>query len=140
MSFSRNVMTLSIINNGIVPHVYCFLKMSSILGNIIVGKKLDREKKSSYTLNVTVSDGINLISTQVVIKLTDVNDNPPKFRDSIVTVTVVEENYNYNDTYPRLIYTLNATDQDEGDNKDIYYTSGILKYYLIFLCIKCIKQ
>lgn len=140
MSFSRNVMTLSIINTGIVPHVYCFLKMSSILGNIIVGKKLDREKKSSYTLNVTVSDGKNLISTQVVIKLTDVNDNPPKFGDSIVTVTVVEENYNYNDTYPRLIYTLNATDQDEGDNKDIYYTSGILKYCLIFLCIKCIKQ
>lgn len=132
-------MTLSIINFGIVPHVYCFLNMSSILGNIIVGKKLDREKKSSYTLNVTVSDGINLISTQVVIKLTDVNDNPPKFRDSIVTVTVVEENYNYNDTYPRLIYTLNATDQDEGDNKDIYYTSGILKYYhifsILFLCV-----
>lgn len=139
MSFSKNVMTLSMINTGIVPRVYCFLKMSSILGNIIVGKKLDREKKSSYTLNVTVSDGKNLISTQVVIKLTDVNDNPPKFRDSIVTVTVVEENYNYNDTYPRLIYTLNATDQDEGDNKDIYYTSGILKYYhifsILFLCV-----
>lgn len=118
--------------------------MSSILGNIIVGKKLDREKKSSYTLNVTVSDGINLISTQVVIRLTDVNDNPPKFRESIVTVTVVEESFNYNDTYPRLIYTLNATDQDEGDNKDIYYTSGILKYLLIFytfsLCIKCVNQ
>lgn len=139
MSFSKNVMTLSMINTGIVPRVYCFLKMSSILGNIIVGKKLDREKKSSYTLNVTVSDGKNLISTQVVIKLTDVNDNPPKFRDSIVTVTVVEENYNFNDTYPRLIYTLNATDQDEGDNKDIYYTSGILKYYhifsILFLCV-----
>lgn len=139
MSFSKNVMTLSMINTGIVPRVYCFLKMSSILGNIIVGKKLDREKKSSYTLNVTVSDGKNLISTQVVIKLTDVNDNPPKFRDSVVTVTVVEENYNYNDTYPRLIYTLNATDQDEGDNKDIYYTSGILKYYhifsILFLCV-----
>lgn len=129
MTFSRIVMTLSIINTGILLHLYIFvLKMRSILGNIIVGKKLDREKKSSYTLNVTVSDQKYLVSTQVVIKLTDVNDNPPKFKDSIVKITVVEESYNYNDTYPRLIYTLNATDQDEGDNKDIYYTSGILKF------------
>uniref|UniRef100_K1Q1B3 Cadherin EGF LAG seven-pass G-type receptor 1 n=1 Tax=Magallana gigas TaxID=29159 RepID=K1Q1B3_MAGGI len=100
-----------------------FLMPKKNSGNIIVGKKLDREKKSSYTLNVTVSDQKHLVSTQVVIKLTDVNDNPPKFKDSIVRITVVEESYNYNDPYPRLIYTLNATDQDEGDNKDIYYTS-----------------
>uniref|UniRef100_A0A8W8M8J5 Cadherin domain-containing protein n=1 Tax=Magallana gigas TaxID=29159 RepID=A0A8W8M8J5_MAGGI len=100
-----------------------FLMPTKTSGNIIVGKKMDREKKSSYTLNVTVSDQKHLVSTQVVIKLTDVNDNPPKFKDSIVKITVVEESYNYNDTYPRLIYTLNATDQDEGDNQYIYYTS-----------------
>lgn len=90
--------------------------MRFILGNIIVGKKMDCEKKSSYILNVIVSDQKYFVFIQVVIKLIDVNDNLFKFKDLIVKIIVVEESYNYNDIYFRLIYILNVIDQDEGDN------------------------
>ncbi|XP_078318451.1 protocadherin Fat 4-like [Crassostrea virginica] len=95
-----------------------FLIADKTSGNITVGDRLDRETQSNYTINVTVTDGPHSESVEVLIELSDVNDNPPRFNDSLLEVDVVEE---CNCSYPFVIYTVTATDKDEGENKAIEY-------------------
>lgn len=48
-------------------------------GNIFTRESLDRETKSNYELNLTVTDGIHSNSTKLEIKVIDTNDNYPQF-------------------------------------------------------------
>ncbi|XP_061196147.1 protocadherin Fat 4-like [Saccostrea echinata] len=87
-------------------------------GNITVSKTLDREKKANYSLTVRVSDGKHDASVTVLIILEDVNDNLPLFESSLLMDSEIEER---NVSYPIQIYTLKATDDDEGINAEIKY-------------------
>ncbi|XP_026544524.1 protocadherin alpha-5-like isoform X2 [Notechis scutatus] len=80
---------------------------------------LDREESPVHHLVLTATDGgePKLTGTvQLVINVLDVNDNPPVFNQSVYRVKLLE-----NTASGSLVITLNATDLDEGINREIYY-------------------
>lgn len=81
---------------------------------------LDRERESEYILNVTVYDlGKPQKSVSKVLPITvlDENDNAPKFEKSLASFRVTENALN-----ATIIFRLNATDADLGDNAKVMYT------------------
>ena len=87
-------------------------------GVLATKAKLDREVKSSYTIPIKATDHGNppLSSrTFVHLRVTDVNDNRPKF----YPVTYVESVLT--NTQPRVITQVTATDADAGTNGKIIY-------------------
>ena len=77
---------------------------------------LDRETQDSYQLQVLANDGVFTTTAQLVINITDINDNAPQFSATIFQVSVLE-NYPIN-----VVFTVvNATDKDEGINAIITY-------------------
>ncbi|KAF7235465.1 Protocadherin alpha-3 [Varanus komodoensis] len=86
---------------------------------IVLEKALDREDLSSHHLLLTATDGgqPELTGTlQVAITVLDANDNRPVFNHSVYEVSLPESAAN-----GTLVVTLEATDLDEGINKDIVY-------------------
>ncbi|XP_039181769.1 protocadherin alpha-5-like isoform X1 [Crotalus tigris] len=80
---------------------------------------LDREESPVHHLVLTATDGgePKLTGTvQLVINVLDVNDNPPVFNQSVYRVKLLE-----NTPSGSLVITLNATDLDEGINREIIY-------------------
>ncbi len=65
----------------------------------------DREVKSSYVVEVTASDTINVDIQTITVTITDVNDSSPVVTSSAITTAVEGVVYNY---------TLTATDADIG--------------------------
>uniref|UniRef100_A0A8C3FS22 Cadherin domain-containing protein n=1 Tax=Chrysemys picta bellii TaxID=8478 RepID=A0A8C3FS22_CHRPI len=85
-------------------------------------KALDREETTEHILLLTATDGgkPELTGTvQLVITVLDANDNAPVFNQSVYEVTVLE-----NTAKGTLVIKLNATDLDEGTNKNISYSFG----------------
>ena len=89
-------------------------------GELIVEGSLDRETKSSYTLTIMATDGLNHVDTILMINITDINDNPPIFNQTQYTIAT-EENSEVGIT----LLQVSATDIDLGENADISY--GILE-------------
>ncbi|EMP35311.1 Protocadherin alpha-8 [Chelonia mydas] len=92
----------------------------SRLVELVLMKPLDREETPEHRLLFTATDGgkPELTGTvQLVITVLDANDNAPVFNQSVYEVTVLENTAN-----GTLVITLNATDLDEGINKDISYS------------------
>ncbi|XP_062986048.1 protocadherin alpha-13-like [Elgaria multicarinata webbii] len=86
---------------------------------LVLKKTLDREDISLHHLLLTATDGgqPELTGTvQLVITVLDVNDNRPLFNHSVYEVSLPESSAN-----GTLVVTLEATDLDEGINKDIFY-------------------
>ncbi|XP_058030827.1 protocadherin alpha-5-like isoform X5 [Ahaetulla prasina] len=80
---------------------------------------LDREESPVHHLVLTATDGgePKLTGTvQLVINVLDVNDNPPVFNQSAYRVKLLE-----NTVSGSLVINLNATDLDEGVNREISY-------------------
>ncbi|CAM4709150.1 protocadherin alpha-8-like [Lepidochelys kempii] len=91
---------------------------------LVLRKALDREEIPLHNLLLTATDRgkPELTGTvQLVITVLDVNDNAPVFGQSVYEVSVTE-----NTTVGELVVKLNATDLDEGINKDIAYYFNIL--------------
>ncbi|XP_034959224.1 protocadherin alpha-5-like [Zootoca vivipara] len=87
---------------------------------IVLKKPLDREEAPVHRLLLTATDGgkPELTGTvQLVINVLDANDNPPVFNQSVYKVTLLE-----NAATGTLVIKLNATDLDEGINKEISYS------------------
>ncbi|XP_028909148.1 protocadherin alpha-6 isoform X9 [Ornithorhynchus anatinus] len=87
---------------------------------LVLKKLLDREETPEHHLLLTATDGgkPELTGTvQLVIVVLDVNDNAPKFGQSIYKVRLVE-----NAALGSLVIKLNATDADEGESGDMAYT------------------
>ncbi|XP_053893204.1 protocadherin alpha-8-like isoform X7 [Malaclemys terrapin pileata] len=85
-------------------------------------KALDREETTEHILLLTATDGgkPELTGTvQLVITVLDANDNAPVFDKTVYEVTVLE-----NTAKGTLVIKLNATDLDEGTNKNISYSFG----------------
>ena len=93
----------------------------SITGSaVVVSSSLDREAQDSYSLELLAKDTGDpslTSSTQVIINITDVNDNAPVFSQSLYTVMVAD-----NSTNGTVVFTAVASDADEGPNAIISYS------------------
>ncbi|XP_022080540.1 uncharacterized protein LOC110973761 [Acanthaster planci] len=85
------------------------------MGTITTINSLDREQQDQYNIQVNVTDGTFETTTDVLIVVTDVNDNQPVFSQVLYEVTVAEN------TPARIILNLMANDSDIGLNSDIIY-------------------
>ncbi|XP_061442539.1 protocadherin alpha-5-like [Rhineura floridana] len=86
---------------------------------LVLKKPLDREKIPMHHLVLTATDGGHPELTGTVhleITVMDANDNAPIFNQSVYKVQLLE-----NVADGTLVIHLNATDLDEGMNKEIYY-------------------
>jgi hypothetical protein len=86
--------------------------------SLVVDENLDREFIASYKFQIIAYDGGNQTGIlNVYITIDDVNDNPPKFDQSIYTIQNVSENL----PIGSIIFRIDATDADDGVNGDITY-------------------
>ncbi|XP_037364232.2 LOW QUALITY PROTEIN: protocadherin alpha-5-like [Talpa occidentalis] len=86
---------------------------------LVLKKPVDREETQEHSLMLIATDGgkPELTGTvQLLITVLDANDNAPEFDKSIYNVRLMENAPN-----GTLVIKLNASDADEGINKDIVY-------------------
>ena len=93
---------------------------------LYVAKKLDAERRTSYTLTVSALDQANTgmrkqSSARVRIFVQDVNDNDPKFQFTMHEVTFDENQQKGSE-----VYTVQANDLDSGENGRFFYFLTIL--------------
>uniref|UniRef100_A0A8C3QGR2 Cadherin domain-containing protein n=1 Tax=Cyanoderma ruficeps TaxID=181631 RepID=A0A8C3QGR2_9PASS len=87
---------------------------------LVLEKGLDREKQRNHHLILTAVDGGDPVlsgTAQIMINVTDANDNPPVFTKEIYTVQLME-----NLPEGSLAFQVKATDNDEGTNAEITYS------------------
>uniref|UniRef100_A0A5K3ELD8 Protocadherin-1 n=1 Tax=Mesocestoides corti TaxID=53468 RepID=A0A5K3ELD8_MESCO len=110
-------------------------------GNITTGDRLDREKQSTYTFRVFVSDGllpeasvesslnqrwappksrVHTMATSVVVNVRDQNDNLPKFVQPNASNHLIL--LDPTTTPGRSLMRIIATDPDEGENGKVTYS------------------
>ena len=99
------------------PMPFFLLKLSfSFLGTVILKHGLDREKKSSYNLLVSASDGDSSCYTNLTIDILDVNDCAPKFtKPRYIKLIAVDAKEN------AFLLRVEAIDKDVGVNRKIRY-------------------
>ncbi|XP_042324434.1 protocadherin Fat 4 isoform X2 [Sceloporus undulatus] len=86
-------------------------------GELIATKRLDRERRSKYSLLVRADDGLQSSDMRINITVSDVNDHIPKFSKLWYSFDIPE------DTTPgSLVAAILATDEDSGVNGEITYT------------------
>lgn len=101
-------------------------------GEIKTKKKLDRESIKSYTLSLKASDHGKPMQkfgySVVVIKVSDVNDNTPKFTKKLYEFKIAEDA-----TVGSPVGSVSASDDDIGLNKEIRYNflDGSHEYFSI---------
>ncbi|XP_023311794.1 cadherin-23 [Anoplophora glabripennis] len=87
--------------------------------NVYLNKELDREERDEYALVLTLTDSHlghgNYITQSLLLLVEDVNDNTPIFKNHQPSISLPE------DTEPRTIATLEATDADEGPYGQVVY-------------------
>nr|XP_021557777.1 protocadherin alpha-10-like [Neomonachus schauinslandi] len=103
------------------PHVP--FKLVSTFKNyyslLVLKKAVDREEIQEHLLLLTAIDGgkPELTGTvQLLINVLDANDNAPKFDKSVYSIRLLENAPN-----GTLVIKLNASDADDGINKEIVY-------------------
>ncbi|XP_073477007.1 protocadherin gamma-B5-like isoform X3 [Aquarana catesbeiana] len=87
---------------------------------IVTTSAMDREKVSNYNITIVATDrGSPSLSSQktIQLELSDVNDNPPLFVKSTYVAYVQENN-----SPGSSIYSIQASDDDAGDNAKIIYS------------------
>uniref|UniRef100_A0A4W5QBM6 Cadherin domain-containing protein n=1 Tax=Hucho hucho TaxID=62062 RepID=A0A4W5QBM6_9TELE len=92
----------------------------SVSAELVLQKALDREKQPVIQLTLTAVDGGNPQrsgTSQITINVLDINDNLPVFTSSLYK-THISENVLIGTT----VFTVNATDADEGTNSEIVYS------------------
>ncbi|XP_066506287.1 protocadherin alpha-C2-like isoform X2 [Hoplias malabaricus] len=87
---------------------------------LVLKKPLDREQTPHHQLILTATDGgtpTQTGSATINIRVLDSNDNNPVFDNSVYKVKLLE-----NSPKDTLVIKLNATDQDEGTNGEVFYS------------------
>ncbi|XP_059918559.1 protocadherin gamma-C5-like [Gadus macrocephalus] len=106
----------------------CFsIKVNDVAGGrkvpeLVLAKQLDRERKPLHRLILTGLDEGNPVrsgSTQITIKVLDINDNVPVFEKTIYKVSISEDTVE-----GAMIAQTKATDIDDGQNGEIEYSFG----------------
>ncbi|KAM5298222.1 protocadherin beta-14-like [Ctenodactylus gundi] len=86
-------------------------EINPISGEVYLRSQLDFEAIQSYSLNIQATDGGGLSEKcTLLIKVLDINDNPPEVSMSSITRTIPE---NATET---LVALFSVRDQDAGDN------------------------
>lgn len=97
-----------------------FSMISGLQGEMITNGTIDREKRAAWELLVIAqhnsSSGLLTAFTQVVVTVTDINDNDPTFYCKNGSAEILEGNYTL-----KLIANVTAFDIDEGENARIKY-------------------
>ena len=89
-------------------------------GSITVAGILDRETTDSYNLTLLATDaGLPPLSSSVhlVVSVLDVNDNPPVFTLSFITLDIPEDA-----EIGEIVLVLSASDRDIGNNAAVLYS------------------
>ncbi|XP_071411660.1 protocadherin Fat 4-like [Pithys albifrons albifrons] len=86
-------------------------------GELIATKRLDRERRSKYSLLVRADDGLQSSDMRINITVSDVNDHIPKFSKPVYSFDIPEDA-----TPGSLVAAILATDDDSGVNGEITYT------------------
>ena len=106
---------------------------------------LDREAVAQYVVTIEASDHgtPNRLSSQIelVIDVTDVNDNAPVFEENVYSVNLGEGS-----SINSVVIWIQATDQDIGRNAEISYTltgqNRANQYFALDrntgLCVSCL--
>nr|XP_019951921.1 PREDICTED: protocadherin gamma-C3-like [Paralichthys olivaceus] len=92
----------------------------SISPELVLQKALDRENKPHLRLLLTALDGgspPNSGTSEIEINILDNNDNAPMFSNILYKIKILE-----NIPIGTGVFTLNATDADEGPNSEIVYS------------------
>ncbi|XP_042275790.1 protocadherin alpha-8-like [Thunnus maccoyii] len=87
--------------------------------SVVTKSSLDREKQSVYDVTIVAKDaGVPSLSSEksITIFVSDVNDNSPEFSESPYTFYVTENN-----SPGASLFSVRASDHDEGDNCRILY-------------------
>ncbi|XP_066833312.1 protocadherin alpha-6-like [Anser cygnoides] len=87
---------------------------------LVLRKGLDRESLAEHRLLLTARDGgrPSLTGTvELVVSVLDANDNAPQFNQSVYKVRLPE-----NTEMGTFVLRINATDLDEGSNRNISYS------------------
>eukprot|EP00079_Xenopus_tropicalis_P034331 XP_017948102.1 PREDICTED: protocadherin alpha-8-like [Xenopus tropicalis] len=116
--------TNSITNYELSANDYFTLELPKFIYQIksiqlVLKKSLDREKISVHNLTLMAFDGGKPKlsgSTQLIINVEDVNDNPPVFNQSVYQCSITE-----NAPKGTLVAKLFATDMDVGKNGETSY-------------------
>ncbi|XP_025023607.1 protocadherin Fat 2 [Python bivittatus] len=111
----NNQITYSIVGGNALGH----FMIDSKSGQIYTAKHLDREEISSYSLKIQAMDNgqTALFSdTNVLIHVSDVNDNPPRFFQLNYSVTVQE-----NSPVGTSVLELIMSDRDSPENGPPYF-------------------
>lgn len=90
----------------------CCLRHGSVCSEL-----LDRESHSLLTLTATVSDGVALDTAQVLVHITDVNDELPTFSLSVYSFPPVNETAKVG----QAVGQVTAFDADSGPNGQIRF-------------------
>ena len=70
----------SIITYSLVPSEYATkFSINASSGDITVILNLDRENTSEITLRINATDGTFTVTSELFVRITDVNDNKPIF-------------------------------------------------------------
>ncbi|KAL4641609.1 protocadherin Fat 4 [Arapaima gigas] len=86
-------------------------------GDLIATKRLDRERRSKYSLLVRADDGKQSSDMRVNITVSDVNDHTPKFSRAVYSFDLPE------DMAPgSIVAAILARDDDSGANGEITYS------------------
>nr|XP_046263027.1 protocadherin alpha-8-like [Scatophagus argus] len=89
---------------------------------LVLQKSLDREAAGSHSLVLTALDGGKPPKSgemNILVNVLDVNDNTPLFSQETYSVTLSE-----NTPVGTTVIQVNATDLDEGQNGEVYYSFG----------------
>ena len=112
---------------GQVPLMYSFtgneeaVVIDSVTGVITNTRPLDRESGGAVSLTVIATDLVGLTaSTRVVIRIDDINDNPPSFIGEPYEFTFSEEAI----ATVREFLTVRARDTDLGENASFTFSIG----------------
>ncbi|XP_062500688.1 protocadherin Fat 4-like [Corticium candelabrum] len=97
-----------------MAELFCINPLS---GDIIIASRLDRENMNYFELSITGSNGLTESQTVVSVHLQDVNDNAPRFNQSLYSFLMKE-----NRTYGQQPFFLSAQDSDYGANGTITYS------------------
>ncbi|KAJ8777143.1 hypothetical protein J1605_014526 [Eschrichtius robustus] len=99
-----------------------FFVVHPLTGLLSTAQQLDRENKDEHILEVTVLDNgePSLRSTsRVVVRILDINDNPPVFSHKLFNVRLPER---LSPLTPGAVYRLVASDPDVGLNGRVTYS------------------
>ncbi|XP_022249667.1 cadherin-related tumor suppressor-like [Limulus polyphemus] len=101
----------------VATHARSQFEIDSTSGILVLLEPLDREMQEFYSLMVQANDGVQTSRTEIIITVTDTNDNPPEFEDSVYSFDIPEEIQR-----GASVGKVSATDVDIGVNGQISYS------------------